>query len=93
VQLSALRHDGQWGFQVKDTGPGIPPEAQERIFQAFEQVSNGYVGSAKGVGLGLSIVKELTVLMDGRVTVESTVGQGSTFTVMLPLQVSEEEAV
>ena len=78
---------------MRDTGPGIPPEAQERIFQAFERVSNGYVGSTKGVGLGLSIVKELTMLMDGRVTVDSTVGQGSTFTVMLPLLVAEEEAV
>lgn len=93
VQLFVFREDSQWGFRVKDTGPGIPAEDQERIFYAFEQASNEHMGSAGGIGLGLSIVEELTTLMNGRVTIESVLGQGSTFTVTLPLHVPEVEMV
>ncbi|NJN54304.1 MAG: HAMP domain-containing histidine kinase, partial [Anaerolineae bacterium] len=84
VQLTVFRKDTQWGVQVTDSGQGIPAEAQERVFQAFERVSNGHVGSTQGVGLGLSIVNELTTLMGGQVQMESVVGEGSTFTVLLP---------
>lgn len=93
VELLIFREGQQWGFRVKDTGPGIPQEAQERIFHAFERVNNGHVGSTQGVGLGLAIVRELTALMDGRVTMESAVEQGSTFIVTLPLHVPEEEVL
>lgn len=90
VHLQVFKEHENWGFHVSDTGSGIPPEAQERIFDAFEQATNGHVGSTRGVGLGLSIVKELVTLMGGKFQLESVVGQGSTFTVVLPLRVTKE---
>ncbi|MBE2223522.1 MAG: HAMP domain-containing histidine kinase, partial [Anaerolineae bacterium] len=95
VDLALSREREQWCFQVSDTGPGIPKEAQARIFGAFEQVSGDHAGSVKGIGLGLSIVKEVTTLMNGEVTVESTLGEGTTFTVtlpLLPIPIEEESA-
>jgi PAS domain S-box-containing protein len=74
----------QWAMQVSDTGPGIPPEAQTLIFEPFWQMDKSLTGQ-KGPGLGLSIVKQLTTLMGGQITLESEVGRGSTFTVTLPL--------
>jgi signal transduction histidine kinase len=85
VGLHLFKDDGHWGFQVADTGPGIPEAAQARIFEAFEQVMSDHPGSKKGIGLGLSIVKEVTTLMDGDVTLESVEGEGTTFTITLPL--------
>jgi signal transduction histidine kinase len=85
VSLTLNRVEEGWYFQVKDTGPGIPAEAQARIFEAFEQGSNDHAGSTKGIGLGLSIVKEVTTLMEGDVTVTSELGVGTIFTVTLPL--------
>ncbi|MBK1736125.1 hypothetical protein CKO15_12760 [Halorhodospira abdelmalekii] len=70
-------------FQVRDTGPGIPPEQQAHIFAAFDRV--GYQGSRSGHGLGLAIVRELTELFGGEIALESTPGVGSTFSVTLPL--------
>ncbi len=93
VHLQLLREDENWLIQVKDTGNGIPEDARERIFSAFEQGSNGYVGSTHGAGLGLSIVKEMSTLMNGQVSLESEIGAGTTFTVTLPLHVVESEAV
>jgi signal transduction histidine kinase len=90
VELLVFRQNGQWGYQVSDTGPGIPAEAQAVIFEAFEKLGNGHIGGGQGVGLGLSIVRELVALMDGEVKLESVEGQGSTFTVMLPLLLPEE---
>lgn len=93
VRLSLLREDENWLIQVSDTGAGIPEDAHERIFSAFEQGSNGYVGSAQGAGLGLSIVKEMSSLMDGKIDLDSVMGSGTIFTVTLPLHVVESEAV
>ncbi len=93
IALLIFPQNGQWGCRVSDTGPGIPPEAQERIFQAFERLNAEHIGSSQGVGLGLSIVKELTTLMDGEVTMASAAGQGSTFTVMLPLLLPKDGEV
>ncbi len=73
-------------FTVSDSGCGIPEARQEAIFDAFEQGTarrDGPTGS--GIGLGLAIVRQLTDLLGGSVTVTSTVGAGSTFTVRLPI--------
>ncbi len=70
-------------LQVSDTGSGIAPEYQERIFDRFYQIPDHNSGRS-GQGLGLAIVKMIVELHDGSVTVESTPGQGSTFTCMLP---------
>lgn len=73
-------------FQVKDTGPGIPPEQLDAIFGRFSQCEANGRERPEGYGLGLAISRELAGLMDGRITVQSQVGQGSTFEVQIPLQ-------
>ena len=85
VNLYVFRLGEMWGFQVSDTGVGIAKDAQVRIFEAFEQVEAIRVNNVQGIGLGLSIVKEITELMEGQVTLESDLGKGTVFTVTLPL--------
>jgi PAS domain S-box-containing protein len=72
------------GIQVSDTGIGIPPEHAEAIFQPFVQVRGGLTRTTEGAGLGLAISRDLARGMGGDLTVESVVGQGSTFTLTLP---------
>ena len=74
-----------WEIQVMDTGTGIPKEAQSDIFEPFRQVKTAATRDNRGVGLGLSITKQLVELMRGKIIVESEVGKGSTFTVLLPI--------
>ena len=71
-------------FLVEDTGRGIPAEKLEEIFLPFQQVGD-HTRQQEGTGLGLAITKKLTRLMGGSLTVKSTVGQGSTFGMILPL--------
>lgn len=73
-----------WVMRITDTGVGISKEAQEYIFQPFRQVDESMERKQGGVGLGLAIVKELVTIMQGTVGLDSKVGQGSTFTVILP---------
>jgi signal transduction histidine kinase len=82
-----------WALAVLDTGPGIPVEAQEYVFDPFRQIDNSITREHVGVGLGLTIVKQLVTLMGGEITLESKVGQGSTFTVVLPLVIQTQEEV
>ena len=92
VCIRFYRHNtDQWAMEVTDTGPGIPKEAHESIFEPFRQADSSIPRIFGGTGLGLSIVKHLTHLMNGAISVESEVGAGSTFTVFLPLtnEVSE----
>lgn len=67
-------------WSVTDTGPGISPDMQERLFDRFEQAENSvFRGSVKGTGLGLAIVREIATLMGGTIGVDSKVGHGATF--------------
>jgi PAS domain S-box-containing protein len=79
-----------WAIEVEDTGAGIPKEAQAYIFEPFRQVDNAIVRENRGTGLGLSITKQLVELMDGEIKLESEVGRGSTFTVILPILKKQE---
>lgn len=75
------------GFTVEDTGPGIAPHMQQRIFEAFVQGDQGPLVRRRGVGLGLSICRQLADRMHGSVSLKSELNKGSAFTFSAPLRV------
>lgn len=95
VALTATKlQDDEWSFSVSDNGIGIPEEHLKTVFDPFEQASKSLTNRQRGVGLGLSIVKQFVELMEGRVEVKSQEDVGSTFTIWLSLpSVSEIEQV
>ena len=82
---------GEISFQVVDTGIGIAPDAQQRIFREFEQANDGIARSFGGTGLGLSISERIARRMGGRISLESQPGTGSTFEVAVPLPAATEQ--
>ena len=85
VTLDYEASEGAAVIHVRDTGPGIPPEEMERIFEEFHQVDSGHARRAGGTGLGLAISRRLARLMGGDLRVESEVGVGTDFMLELPL--------
>ena len=84
VEIAAEARDGNVLFVVADTGPGIPPQDQERIFEPFTQLDSSSTRETMGLGLGLAIVKKYVELHGGRVWLESAPGEGSRFYFTIP---------
>ncbi|EPX60780.1 hypothetical protein D187_001429 [Cystobacter fuscus DSM 2262] len=82
VRVGAHAEDGQVVFFVKDTGPGLTPDARQHLFERFWQANHG---DRRGAGLGLSIVKDIIEAHGGRIHVESEQGQGSSFFFSVPI--------
>ena len=89
VQLFRL-DETQWGISVSDTGTGIPNEEIPYIFETFRQIEGTTTRIHGGFGLGLSIVRQLVNLMGGSISVSSELGQGSTFSISLPIEVTNK---
>jgi signal transduction histidine kinase len=85
VTVRLFSQDGHVVLQVADTGIGIPPEKQARVFERFYQVDGSVRRRYGGTGLGLALVKEIVAAHGGAVSLQSAVGQGTTFTVELPV--------
>jgi signal transduction histidine kinase len=84
IELAASRRDGVVVLSVSDSGPGIPPESADRIFDRFARVDSSRSREAGGVGLGLAIVKAIVEAHGGTVQVRTAPGRGSTFELVLP---------
>jgi two-component system, NtrC family, sensor kinase len=89
VALSATAADGGIAIAVSDTGIGIAPEDQAAIFEEFRQVGREDARKQEGTGLGLTLAKKFVELHGGRISVQSQVGQGSTFSFTLPVRLDE----
>ena len=90
VHVRLFLQDRSWGIEVSDTGRGIPTADLPYIFETFRQVEQVTTRSHSGVGLGLSIVKQLVGLMKGEIGATSSPGEGSVFTVVLPLSIPDK---
>jgi signal transduction histidine kinase/putative methionine-R-sulfoxide reductase with GAF domain len=89
VCVTARCTDGQFLISVRDTGPGIPLEEQQRIFEEFHQVDGSSTRAKGGSGLGLAIAKQIVEMHGGSIWVESTLGQGAVFNLKLPVQMPQ----
>ena len=86
IDVYLRRQGGFAEIAVRDRGIGVPRDEQKKIFDRFHRVSTGLVHDVKGSGLGLAIVRHILEAHDGLVTVESRMGEGSTFSLLLPLE-------
>jgi signal transduction histidine kinase len=87
VELSATPADDHVRIEVRDSGAGVPPEQLPHIFENFYQADNQDAASAVGTGLGLAIAKEIAEAHRGEIRCDSVVGEGTTFTLLLPSEV------
>jgi signal transduction histidine kinase len=91
INVSVTQSDGFVTVAITDRGVGIAADEQEKIFEKFYRVSTGLVHDVKGSGLGLSLVKHIVVAHRGKVMVRSKPGEGSTFTIQLPVEDQKSE--
>ena len=91
VRITATAMNGHFTVAVTDTGPGIPPEELKRVFEQFHQIDNSNTKAKGGTGLGLAIAKQIVEMHGGRIWVESTLGQGATFQMELPIRAEVQE--
>jgi signal transduction histidine kinase len=87
VTIKASAEKGDYALTVQDTGPGISEADQAKLFQEFQQADNSTTKSKGGTGLGLAISKRIVEMHGGRIWVESKPGQGSTFSLTIPIKV------
>ena len=92
IFVKAIPNRGLLEISVNDTGIGIAPDHQEKIFDEFYQAEGNYAVKREGTGLGLALTKKFVELHGGKIWVESEVGRGSTFTFTLPIRESVEKA-
>jgi signal transduction histidine kinase len=85
IRAERLAKDRSVTLSVIDTGIGIAPADQEKIFEDFRQLDNSPTRAYGGTGLGLSICRRLAQMLNGRISVQSEPGRGSTFTITLPM--------
>ncbi|HEX2727851.1 MAG TPA: GAF domain-containing protein [Beijerinckiaceae bacterium] len=90
VDISARMVDGAFELAVRDTGPGIAPADQERIFEEFQQIDNSSTREKGGTGLGLAISRRIVELHGGTIVVQSVLGQGATFRMVVPVRAEEQ---
>lgn len=89
VELTKIGTQDAILISVKDTGRGIPADKLQLIFERFQQVDASDSRKKGGTGLGLAICRHIVEQHDGKIWVESTLGEGSTFFVLLPLSLSQ----
>jgi signal transduction histidine kinase len=90
VEIRARAADGVFDVAVRDTGPGIAPQDQARIFDEFQQVDSSNTRQKGGTGLGLSISRHLTEMHGGTISLKSELGVGSVFSIVVPVQADEQ---
>jgi signal transduction histidine kinase len=92
VAIKASAVNGAYTLSVCDTGPGIPPADQAKIFEEFQQADSSATKKKGGTGLGLSIARRIIEMHGGRIWVESELGKGATFSINLPVKVEQQHA-
>ena len=93
ISLAWLDENQQLAIVVSDSGIGIPQEHQSKLFERFSQADSSVTRRYGGTGLGLAITRQLTELMGGTISVESSPGEGSSFSVLLPIECVDEELI
>jgi signal transduction histidine kinase len=84
VNIKVAPANGTFSVAVRDTGPGIDPANQEKLFEEFQQADNSITKVKGGTGLGLAIARRIVELHGGRLWVDSSLGNGATFTFEIP---------
>lgn len=86
IEIQAAKLDKNLVISVQDSGVGVDPKAQEKIFDKFVQLENTYTKTGSSTGLGLTITKRFVEMMNGKIKIESTPGEGATFIITLPVE-------
>ena len=90
VAIKATVSNGAYTLSVRDTGPGIDPADQSKIFEEFQQADGSSTKRKGGTGLGLSIARRIVAMHGGRIWVKSAPGRGSTFFIKVPVNVEQQ---